>query len=417
MIANCKHWLILGTLVTSFGLHGNLHAQLDVFLDFGAGWESNLVTVATDAGVDPFAPLEIDFMEAVIESEFGRVLGFDFDITFFTTAPAGAHTIVDFGATTSSSTLLGSAPGDFFNVSVSDTASVFTHNFDFVVDEFTGSAGRSDQLSQLSMAIANTAIHELTHSLGNFHEHSYATPGINPGTYGDTMGLQNMHIMSTGPTGLTEAGREVPRTLSQFSKLALEAAGGLDGAIHGFTGVSLAPDVILFEDEYISSDAGKSIATAAPLTLTDMPISGYEAAHVHSDITGPADADFYALDVDSAGFVSAQMISERWPAGFGLDGVLTLFGPDELEIIAMDATMFDGDVYGMGTLRSTDPFLINVLLPHAGTYYFMVSGTPADSLGDYSLLIGFQAIPEPGSVVVLGGFACLVITRRRRNQV
>ena len=87
------------------------------------------------------------------------------------------------------------------------------------------------------------------------------------------------------------------------------------------------------------------------------------------------------------------------------DGQLTLIAPDGLTTIhSNDDVRYQSDVFGTGTKRYDDSFLLNIPLTQTGTHYLKVetlgpdpgsSGGDAD--GQYDLLIGLWAVPEPGS--------------------
>ncbi len=390
------------------------HAQMDVFLNFDADWTTNLNTATTDAGVTDFSASERLLIESNVEGELNSIFS-DFLLTFSSSSPGGDFTTIDFGANTGGGAL-GSAPLDRFNLSVNQTANLFANNFDFILDEFSGSTGRTEQISQISSAITGTAAHELGHSVGLHHFHSYGTPAITPANYADTGGAQNAHIIATGSTGLNELGRESNRTLSQWSMLIMESAGGLNPALHGNIGTALASTVLMEEDFLNGGDVGDTVGTAEFLTGIALPISGYEfAANAYSEIDTGSDEDMFALTLD-AGTLTAEVVSaQRWSNSF--DTILEIFDTDGTTLLASnDNARYSGNVYGSGGSGSNDSFLINVELATAGTYYVRVSSVGSDT-GVYNLIVGanLTAIPEPASGVILLCVGAGIAFRRRRT--
>ena len=88
------------------------------------------------------------------------------------------------------------------------------------------------------------------------------TPALRRQNYANTGGIQNTHIMATGQTGISEAERETPRTLSQWENLMLEVGGGAISGLHGVTGTSLAATVLAESDSFTAGDIGGTPAAA-----------------------------------------------------------------------------------------------------------------------------------------------------------
>ncbi len=218
------------TLAAFLCLQSTAFSTIDVFLNFGATFESSLDSMTTDAGVTNFSASEKAAIRSNIQTQLQSIYS-DFTINFLTTDPGTPRHTVNFNATTANNNLFGSAPGDAHNAFDDQTASVFTRNFHNAAGSLqvieAGDA-RAQIIDEVSTALAGTAAHEFGHSLGLHHHHAYDAAGINPSTYANTGGLQNQNIMATGSTGLTETGRDsTDRTLSDFSKLHIETAGAL----------------------------------------------------------------------------------------------------------------------------------------------------------------------------------------------
>lgn len=193
-------WLCALALISGAGVTS---ADVAVWLDF-ANFSSRLDELAVSAGIDPFSSAEQTSIRSSIQSRMAAVY-WNFTISFTETAPDGEYETVRFGSTTNNSNLLGQAEQiDFLNLNKHNVADIFTANFAFILDEFSGSVNRDQQLDQLTAALAGTAAHELAHHLGLQHFDAYGDDRIGPENYGNTQGYQNEHIMATGSTGLTE---------------------------------------------------------------------------------------------------------------------------------------------------------------------------------------------------------------------
>lgn len=235
------------------------YASSNVWVQFGAAFETELDAATAGAGVSDFSAGEITTLETLILSEFDRVYA-DYNITFHTEDPGGTREIVNFGA--SGSTSLGVAPLDFGNLSApGSTARVFTGNFGFFIESFDA---RATQINEIGTALAGTGAHELLHSMGVSHHSAYSDPGITAANYANTGGLQNQYIIATGPTGLSETERETQRVLSPWSRVILDVAGGV--TVFGPIGTSVVNNPVINELE--SGDAGATTGTAQALTLT-----------------------------------------------------------------------------------------------------------------------------------------------------
>ncbi len=420
------------------------YAEVRIFVDFtsdvddgppyGGGsngtadWIDNLDVALADAGLDPSTAAERATVESAITTSLETSYS-EFDVTFSTTAPAAPYHTLNFGATSSGGSY-GSAPLDFRNTSATQTCKVYSHNFDSYFYE--GGDSKSEFLGEIQLALAGTGAHELGHSLGLQHHHTYSDPGILPANYGNTLGLQNQYILATGSTGLNEAERESQRSFSVFEKVILEAASNvpavtvltytaeedfaydtpyIDGVsddpivtpIDGSSSVSSNPLPATYEE----LDAGNGPATAQALTLTKLPISKTKAALVvDATLESETDVDFYSFPGKAGNLLIAQVYSyDRYSDKF--DGMLTLFDTDGVtELATNDDITYSGDAFDSGgTVRENDPFLLNIPLLNTGTYFLKIEASPTAGSsyldGDYDLIF---AIPEPatGALLALG---------------
>lgn len=402
------------------------HANLIVFVDFtsdnrgpsGSDWIENLAAVTAAAGVDPFTATERGMIQTSILSRLDAAYS-AYNVTF-STSNVGSNERIQYGAFSATAGNLGVAPLDFMNLFGNTTAQVFSNNFDFIIDEFSGSVNRANQIEQLSAALAGTGAHELGHAVGLSHHHAYGIDAISPANYANTLGAQNTEIMATGSTGLDEAGREMDRTFGRMSNLMLEAAGGGNPA-GGGTGTSLATTVLMqTNSDFGPGDTGNTTATATALSLTSLPISQLRAANTLGDLESGTDLDVYSFTVDGPTSLWAQLWSaNRYTQSF--DGILRLIGTDGLTILASnDDVRYDGNVFNGGTQHELDPALLNIPLLAAGTYYLEVSSESTTDPGMYALIFGaggdMMLVPEPSSLALaLVGCVAFGLALRRRK--
>ncbi|HBS29127.1 MAG TPA: hypothetical protein DEB06_06670 [Phycisphaerales bacterium] len=394
---------------------GSSFGAMNVLLDFNANWVTDLNNAAVAAGVPAFNLVERSTIEANIKASL-ELMYQDFDVSFSTASPGGSFTTINFGAGAPPSPgVLGEANNlDFGNHLVVDTVRMYLPSFPGFIENFEP---RAQQITEMSFALAGTAGHELFHSLGGEHNHAYGVAGISPLTYGATGGLQNPgSVMATGPSGLTELGREVQRSFNRWEKLILDIAGGFNAANGGFgqTGTSLTTNPIQQSVHDRLADVGSTPATAQALTLATAEESGYRAAHTGGTLTPDGDVDFFKFTVNSPGTVSIETFSTSL-YNDSADTTLQLFDTDGVTSLAFnDDISFNGNTIFAGGQSQRDSWLLNIPINAAGTYFIKVAQFAADgNVGDYSLLVGFDPIPAPGAFALLaiGGLAS---ARRRR---
>ena len=414
----------------------NAAAQVTVWVDFtsdmhngtGGGpngipdWIDELDKATASAGVTTFTPAERSMIESSIMSDLATIYS-GYSISFTTSVPGSSpFDAIAFGASSFGFGSLGVAPLDVANVASGQVASVAPGNFDFILDEFTGSSLRSTQMAQISTALAGTGAHELLHTLGGMHHHSYSNPGIHPATYGATGGLQNLHIMATGPTGLTEAGRETLRTLSPWERAMLDVTGGAAAAYPTFDNQSVVTSPVPIDlTEVGAFDAGSTLLSAMAVSLSPGETSGFDLALVAADIDGsPGDVDLFKISLGSPGRLIAEVFSEnRFGAPFTVDTTLTLLDSSGTPMMMVDDLFYDGDMFASGVFHGNDPYLLNIPIVAPGMYFLSVAGSPMPSFptspGDaYWLMVGFAAVPEPGiGVLMVVAISTLVVRRRR----
>ncbi len=360
----------LFSCLLAVAIASDVSAFTTVFMNY-SGFTNRLNELMSSAGATPFSSAEEDTLKAGILAGL-QVQYSAFDVAFSETAPGGLFPTLHFGLTGGS---LGVADHiDYRNKQPDDTARVFTANFDFIIE---ADDDRADQISELTTALTGTAAHELGHNLGLRHHDAYGDASLTyVGTPINTGGVQNANIMSTGSTGLDEAGRENPRVFSEHSLVKLSFAEGLSDNV---------PKSV---NEV--ADFGDSTGNATPLVFSDLTAVNRRAVNVVGTLGTETDADVFAVSL-TAGSVLTADVNIDYPQSITFENVnsmLEIIGPDGSTIIASDlVTLYSGDTFGSGgSGDGFDPMLINVPIAETGIYYVRVSPEEPDT-GQYELLI------------------------------
>ncbi|MEM7625595.1 MAG: PEP-CTERM sorting domain-containing protein [Planctomycetota bacterium] len=368
---------------------------------------------ANAAGITPFTAAEHDLLESTIISELERVYaGYDLNFVSQSAAPSEPHETIDFAADLPDF-VLGQAPLAAYNFSTERTVSVASDAFGFIVDEFFGTSNRPAQLNQLGTAIAGTAAHELLHSFGTRHSAAYGTDGISHLNYNNTLGLQNQHLIATGSTGLGEFGRETQRVLGTWERAMLDVAGRT-----GIGGKTLTLNDTNSFNLGEAGDFGEDANTAVDLTAANVFLpgatSGLDLTVLQGTLNATDPADWMSVTVTGPALLSAEVWSlDLFVNDF--DSQLEVIDTDGTTVIAANGdNEYSGNTFGSGGNGSEDPFLVNVALPEAGTYFVALSAEELlTQTGVYQITLGIQDVPEPTTAVVLAA-ACLAAVRRRR---
>lgn len=377
-----------------------------VYLDY-TNFETRLSELAASAGVTPFGSGEVAAIKSNIKSSLETAYSGFSGLSFTETDPGGTRAEIVFGPTASPGALGLADHIDFLNRDVGDTARVFSANFDFTINEFSGSTSRATQISQLSAALGGTAAHELGHNLGLRHHDAHGDLTYT-GTPVSTGGNEDTHIMATGSTGLGETGRETARDFSVNSLVKLEYAAG----------TLPSNPTASFE----AGDAGATAGTAQSVALEALPVSGRFGEVIIGTLATVGDIDWYAIEL-LAGSVLTADINLDYADGFLFEPtntILSVLDPTLSSIAFSDNTLYSTTTFGSGITVSLDSVLYNVPIATTGTYYVSVSAFSASDLGDYQLLLHtdlLSVVPEPSSLALfgIGGLALLVRLRRRRS--
>lgn len=391
--------LALGSLVFAVAAS----AQVNVFLDY-SNFQTRLNQATASAGVANFNSTEVAQIQANVLSSLNTAFA-GYNVNFTTSNPGGTFETIIFGEAGGG---FGVAERiDYRNLVGNDTARVFTANFGTFIES---SDSRALQIQEFSTSLAGTAAHELGHNVGLEHRDPYGIAGLgvanSSGSY-FTGGLQNRHIMATGITGISEPEREVQRTFSDFSHVKLEFA-------QGFTATPLAP-------EAETGSAHGNAGTAQDLTWMTLLTGNStftQAAAVSGSIELAGEDDFYAIDLQAGDFLAVETISTVLSGIDTVDTVLSILDTDGTTVLATndDTILSLTDINDGGSTYSTDSTIFNFLATSTGTYFVAVSGF-GTSTGDYELLMATTtAIPEPGSLIVLGLIGAGALMRRRSQR-
>jgi hypothetical protein len=293
---------------------------------------------------------------------------------------------------------------------------VFTANFDFIIDEFSGSTNRDTQISQLSVALAGTGAHELGHTFGLQHHDAYGDPAITT-TDGTTPittgGQQNTHIIATGSTGIDEVGRETSRTFSEYENAKLEFTGGADTI---FFGSNVTNNELVATPITTLLETGATQTGGQALTFNTLTVSDLVATSVIGQLSSAGEVDTYTFTGGLGRLLTVEVLSEiRFENP--IDSLITLIDPDGLTVATNDDLFYSGNTFQGGTLRSTDSLLLNLQLTKTGTYTLEVEDLATDT-GLYSLFVASD-VPEPstilGTLAAVGLGAALMWKSRQRQ--
>jgi hypothetical protein len=392
----------------------------EIFLDY-TNFSTRMSELATSAGIAQFSSGELATIRAGIKSRVeSSFRGFD-GFTFTETDPAGPNAVISFGLTAGAGSLGVADHIDFLNKAPNDTARVFSGNFGFIVDEFSGTNNRSEQISQLTAALAGTAAHEFGHNLGLRHHDAYGNQTF-VGNPINTGGEQNGTLMATGSTGLSEVGRQAVREFSQHSLVKLAYAAG---------SLATNPTAILE-----AVDAGSTLATAFGLNLedkipsgllTDRGFNGTRFAEVVvGTLQGASDIDVYELflptNFERSWSEITVDINNDYPSGTSFSNSNTFVELiDSLGnvIAADDVSQYSGNTFGSGSSGDGfDPAVFRVPVSTGERYFVRITAESGNG-GDYQLLVHADGmmVPEPSTwaaccIGLIGVVAC----RRRRKQ-
>lgn len=359
-----------------------------------------------------------------------------YNIDFVISQPSGEHDVIYLGADNNADAVgngtLGRASGDLGNLRTrtygtnpdgdpGGISRVYTGNFDGNLEPRFNT--RQESIDEISAALAGTAGHELGHSFGLFHENAYSADGISS-TSTNTSGQQNQHLLATGGTGLSEAEREGFRSLSPFSRVILDIAGG--SSTYGGTALVDNP-VFSDRSEVNGGDAGDTLSAAQQLLFSIGESSGQEISFVEGDLDNTtSDIDVYGFSTTVQTTLTAHVFTSRTPGFDNFDSVLELVDASGVVVGVSDDIGWRGDEFGDlldPSDESTGSFLVNLTVG-PGDYYLRISTATTDidaeaNVGDgYWLITSLDretvAIPEPSTALlaVLSAVGMMVMRRR-----
>ena len=362
--------LCLALVVCSFSMSRS-SAMTTVWLNY-ANFTTRLNQLANQAGVPQFDAAEEAEIKANISSRLDEM--FDgFTVDFSETQPGGSFPTLSYGLTAAPGALGLADHIDYRNKHVVDLGRIYSANFNFIVEN---TDSREQQIFELSNALANTSGHELGHNIGLRHHDAYGDPGIVfVGNPINTGGIQNTHVMATGPTGCNEACFEgAQQTFSEHSLVKISFAEGFNASI---------PATIAE-----GADFGDTTGDATPLTFTNLTNVDRAAVNVAGQLGTTSDADVFAISLEAGTRFHAD-VNIDFPNSIPFENVDTfmeLIGPDGSTVIASDdSTAWNGNSFGAGN-GDFDPWLVNVPITETGTHYLRLSPQSPDT-GDYELLM------------------------------
>ena len=372
----------------------------DVWLDW-SGFESQIAQAWSSAGYgagDALTGAEYLMFKSEVKSRMASQFS-GYSINLVETAPGGLYERIIFGATTTSSGLLGRAERlDWRNRFKDDIARLYLKNFGFIIN--AGTYTRAENLDRLTNGITGTASHELGHNTGLQHFDAYGQDNIRAPGYGGITGQQNDSVMATGSTGLTGFRRGLPRWLNPFSKLKLEYAD------------DIAPTL----GTTISEDAGsKNTFGSAQFIWGDtLPITGKTAVNIEGIIGSASEIDFYKFTSRTGELISANIFSDLFPVP-DTDTIIRLYNAGGTVLVTNDDISYNRNSFMTGSGRySSDSLILNYEATYTGTYYLSVFGKDP---GSYDFLVsGLDPVPEPASIIALGLGAAALLRRRKRTK-
>jgi len=440
--------ILLASTFYVFGITANaqgLNVWVDFTSDFHDGmnggangisdWIDEINQAARGANVANFDDDERFVIEENILGHLQSIYS-DYNIRFLRGQPGGIHDALFMGRDNdhpdvTNDNRLGVArydAGNLFTNTYSNVPSgnplgvprVSPANFGFIIER---SDSRDTQIDEFSRSLAGVAAHELGHSFGLLHHHTYSDPRITPANYGNTNGAQSSYVMARG---LTELEIQTIRMFSPFSKVMLDITGGArKGVFNGQDSISLVNAPVMSDrTEDLGLDAGDSLLSAQLLFFQQGESSGLDISFVEADLDGSSsDIDIFRLEINSLTTMSAHVYSERLNYGqIEFDPVLELLDSSGNILFANDDVYTDGDIFGSGVKQSDDAFLNNISLS-TGTYYLRVTPATADvsdvpNIGDnYWLVTALnpQAVPEPSFIETFLFTLGIFIGRRVRR--
>ncbi len=379
-------------------------AVVPVHLDY-TGFDANISSAWTTAGYGgpaALTPAEIFDIKVAVKTKLETTYA-GLDVFFSPIAPGGVHEKILMGATTASTTTLGTSTGiDWRNSHKDDLAYVFAKNFAPII--MPGSHTRPENLERIKNALANTAAHEFAHNLGLQHYDNYGDDSVAAPAYTVAGDVQNTHIMATSDSGLTLESRGMLRSFGTNELRKLQYADGLSFLLGSSTPEIPGPN--------------DTLATAQPITGSPLLVGSVATVNVVGSIDPADDTDIFKFFASAGSPITANTFSFYGLDGFVVDTVISLLSFDGTVLFSNDDISFDGPSFmgGIGPYTS-DSLIQNFTASYTGPYYLKVKGFAAGETGHYNLLMSglTAAVPEPTTIAVLG-LGVVALARKRRKR-
>lgn len=372
---------------------------MDVYLNFGPTFQASVNSVSASVGQPSVSLSQINAMQADIQQQLTTLFA-GYQLNFSLSNLPGARQI-DFSPTSPSSAYGATSAASFgnYDLSSSSDARIYTQNFARPLQDPSLNGNPAAYVAAYTRFLTNVAGHELGHSMGLQHWYSYAIPQIRPANYADTYSpytgntYQAYDVIADLRTGKHDAIELSSQTsIGLWDRAVLDITGGTAEG-----GLSVVNNPVM----EVSGSAGHTVAAASTLSFSIGETSGLPLSLRRATLDSSG-TDFYKFTTSGAGLFTAQVLSGSGAAyslGQAFDPKITLLAADGVTPIWSNSQVtYTVENYNTPVppnrtkVTIGDPFLNNIPLPSAGTYYLKVEAEGSFAAGNlYQMLSGFNA--------------------------